>query len=58
MTLHCDSCDKSLGTYLYGVGGIEERAKIFGKYFHRLPDIICNECWSEGFTPENKKVKI
>lgn len=57
MTLHCDSCRKSLGTYLYGKGGIEERAHILGKYNAvALPDIVCNECWAEGYTTEIKKV--
>ena len=41
---HCDECGKSLGTYLYGKGGVEERAHISGIYNRRLPDIVCNEC--------------
>lgn len=55
--LHCDSCGIALGNYLYGKGGIEERAYIFGKYSHRLPDIICRNCWSEGYSVENPKYK-
>ena len=56
MKLHCDSCQKELGDYLYGKGGIEERAKIFRTGKISLPDIICNECWSEGYSMENPKV--
>ena len=41
---HCDECGKPLGTYLYGKGGVEERAHISRIYNHRLPDIICNKC--------------
>lgn len=55
MVLHCDSCGKPLGTYLYGRGGIEKRAKVFGHYTGRLPDLVCNECWSDGFYVENPK---
>ena len=28
MKIHCDNCDRILGTYLYGIGGVEERAVI------------------------------
>lgn len=43
--LHCDKCKKKLGTYLYGPGGIEEKARIeFNKNTFILPDIICNDC--------------
>ena len=46
MMIHCDVCGKAVGTYLYGCGGVEERAWIgpmrVGGY--RLPDIVCNEC--------------
>jgi len=49
MMLHCDKCGKKLSTYLYGSGGVEEKAVIIQtKYSRRgnvLPDIICNECW-------------
>jgi len=46
MVIHCDSCYKPLGEYLYGKGGIEERAMILGRQSSvSLPDIICNECW-------------
>ena len=55
MQLHCDSCGKGLGTYLHGKGGIEEKAHIFGQYSSRLPDIVCNECWSDGFGIDNPK---
>ena len=43
--LHCDECNKEVGSYLYGKGGIEERALIANT--HRLvgwPDIICFDC--------------
>ena len=55
MTLHCDSCGKALGTYLYGKGGIEEKALIFGNFSYRLPDIVCMECWNEGYSLERPK---
>jgi len=55
MKLHCDSCGRELGDYLYGKGGIEERAHIFGHYSHRLPDIVCKECWREGYSVEYPK---
>ena len=54
LQLHCDNCGKSLGTYLYGKGGIEERAHISGLYNHRLPDITCNECL-QNYSKEEKK---
>ncbi len=48
MMLHCDKCDKSLGEYLYGPGGIEERAVILGSVQgHRLPDTVCFDCYFE-----------
>ncbi len=44
LKLCCDNCGKKLGTYLYGPGGIEEKAvitfankstvPIYGKYNH------------------------
>lgn len=42
--LHCDECGKGLGEYLYGPGGIEERAMIVKTRGVGLPDIICNNC--------------
>lgn len=48
MVLHCDICDKELGTYLFGKGGIEERAVIGKNTPNQLPDIICNECIESG----------
>lgn len=57
MKIHCDSCQKELGDYLYGTGGIEERAHIFGKLAAMsLPDLVCNECWSEGYSETHRKV--
>ena len=57
--LHCDSCGKGVGTYLYGKGGIEERAIIFpSRNSISLPDIVCNECWKEGYTVENPKDRL
>ena len=53
--LHCDSCGKPLGTYLYGNGGIEEKAFIKNQYSHRLPDIICKNCFKKGYDIENPK---
>jgi hypothetical protein len=55
---HCDNCGKSLGAYLYGRGGVEEKAHITGIYNNRLPDtrlpdIICNECLKEGTKQSN-----
>lgn len=58
MTLHCDSCGNSLGTYLYGPGGVEEKAIIYGKYNHRLPDIVCKVCFRSGFSLNNPKDPI
>lgn len=55
MTLHCDSCGKGLGDYLYGKGGVEEKAYILGNYTHRLPDVICHECWNEGYSVSTPK---
>jgi hypothetical protein len=57
MILHCDSCEGELGDYLYGKGGIEERAVIGRSFPHRLPDIVCNDCWKEGYSSENPKKK-
>ena len=55
--LHCDSCGKEMGTYLYGKGGIEERAYIF-QTGHMLPNIVCNQCWKEGYSVENPKDRL
>ena len=55
MALHCDSCGKSLGTYLLGKGGIMEKHHVGVYYQGRLPDIVCNECWDEGYSVENPK---
>lgn len=45
MTLHCDNCDKPLGDYLYGKGGVEEVAIITNKFRSiGLPDVMCFEC--------------
>lgn len=55
MKLHCDSCGKALGTYLYGRGGIEERATIFKLPSGGLPDVLCNGCLDEGYSIENPK---
>ena len=49
MKLYCDVCGRTLGDYLFGPGGIEERAVITN--VHRLvglPDIECFECFREG----------
>ena len=56
MKLHCDSCQKPLGEYLYGVGGIDERAVITNRNNPGLPDVVCHDCWREGYTSENRKV--
>lgn len=53
--LHCDSCGKGLGTYLFGKGGIEERARIFETKRYAIPDVVCNECWNEGYSVTNPK---
>ena len=58
MILHCDSCGKGLGNYLYGKGGIDEKAIIGKLYSSRLPDIICLECWKEGYSVENPKDRL
>ena len=42
--LHCDRCGRPVGSYLYGKGGIEERAVIHGGTAISLPDITCYEC--------------
>jgi hypothetical protein len=55
MMLHCDSCQRELGGYLYGKGGIEEIAHIFGRSNISLPDVICNQCWDEGYSLTNRK---
>jgi len=44
--LQCDNCGKSLGTYLYGKGGVEEKAFIGCTRKVGLPDIECFECAS------------
>jgi len=51
---HCDVCGKSLGTYLYGKGGVEEKAWISGiRNHYRLPDIICKKCFNKE---KNEKI--
>ena len=54
---HCDKCGRPLGTYLYGRGGVEERAHISGIYKRRPPDVICNECWRAGNKGDNMNAK-
>lgn len=29
---HCDKCGKYVGDYLYGIGGVEEKANITNRY--------------------------
>jgi hypothetical protein len=48
MKLHCDKCQKPLGDYLYGKGGVEERARITDGTATTLPDIVCYECIPKG----------
>ena len=56
MILHCDSCGVGLGEYLYGIGGVAEKAIIFGSCLsHRLPDILCLDCYKNGYSVENPK---
>lgn len=61
MNLHCDRCGKNLGDYLFGKGGVEERAIIGELRQVGLPDITCYEC-IENHTPrpsvgERKEMK-
>lgn len=42
--LHCDRCDKYLGEYLYGPGGVEERAVVGTTHGIGLPDVVCFDC--------------
>ena len=44
MKLHCDRCGKELGTYLFGPGGIKERASIGPIRQVGLLDIVCFDC--------------
>lgn len=39
LVLHCDVCNRPLGTFLYGSGGIEEQAVISPK-FVKIP--VCD----------------
>ena len=58
MTLHCDNCGKELGEYLYGKGGIEERAIITNRNHPiSLPDITCNECFYGDLRPSEEETK-
>jgi hypothetical protein len=53
MTFHCDKCGKELGTYLFGKGGVEERAWIapfMRKELNKvsLPDMQCFDCYKKN----------
>lgn len=52
MEFYCDKCKKYLGNYLYGKGGVCEKATIIRKNEISLPDIICFEC--NKTTPQPK----
>lgn len=45
MKIHCDKCDAYLGDYLYGKGGVAEKARI-GATINSisLPDVVCLNC--------------
>ncbi|MCK4636175.1 MAG: hypothetical protein KAT32_04920 [Candidatus Moranbacteria bacterium] len=54
MKIHCDICGRELGTYLYGKGGVEERAVITSAAC--LPDVVCFDCLkSKKITNEKSK---
>ena len=57
MILHCDECRKPLGEYLYGKGGVAEKAVVKGGTGISLPDIVCYECCNKVFAPKLKIVK-
>ena len=61
-TLHCDNCDRPLGDYLYGKGGVEEVAVITKNVRSvGLPDVICFECLNTGrpkVRKPEKEIKI
>lgn len=42
--LHCDDCNRELGEYLFGKGGIEEIAHIGSFPIIGLPNIVCFRC--------------
>lgn len=44
MKIHCDECGKYLGDYLYGNGGVEEKANVSGGSTISMLDVVCNEC--------------
>lgn len=52
MKIYCDKCDRYLGTYLYGKGGVADVAMISGGNAVSMPDIVCYEC---DDTPKNLK---
>jgi hypothetical protein len=56
MKIHCDKCDRYLGDYLYGIGGVSEKARISGGNKVSMPDIVCFECESLGL--ESKYYKF
>ena len=43
MKIHCDNCGRTLGTYLYGKGGVEEVAHIHGGGGINFPDVWCKD---------------
>ena len=55
MKIHCNECNRYLGDYLYGKGGVEERAMIVGGNAVSMPDIICYECDN---TPRRLKIAM
>lgn len=44
MKIHCDKCDRELGEYLFGKGGVEEKAHITNLRNIGLPDVVCFNC--------------
>lgn len=53
MDIHCDRCNRNLGTYLFGVGGVVEIAQIGLIRQVGLPDIICFNCLGLKFKVKN-----
>ena len=55
MKIHCDKCDRYLGDYLYGAGGVEEKARISPTMSQiSMSDIVCFDC---DDTPRKLKIK-
>lgn len=48
MKLHCDSCNRYLGDYLYGKGGVAEKAVVSGGGAVQMPDVTCFQCLPQG----------